>query len=252
MNDTLALRYDDNTWFGSKVTYRFAPAYLLKETGTKFKGSIGTGFKPPTLSEMFQSFPDFGFFANPNLRPETNLGWDVGFEQAAVRDQLVFGATYFHNNITNLIETDATSYLNIGRAVTDGVESFVAYRPFSTLTLRLDYTYTQATDEMTHLELLRRPKNKESLNTAWQATDRLALNATLLSVSSWADVNRDGSIPRLRALGYATLDLAGSYTITGHWALTARIDNLFKRHYQNPVAFDQPTLGAFAGIKTRF
>jgi vitamin B12 transporter len=249
--DTLALRYDDNDRFGSKVTYRFAPAYLIKETGTKLKGSVGTGFKAPTLSEMFQSFPDFGFFANPNLRPETSLGWDLGAEQS-LGDALTAGVTYFHNDIKNLIDTNATTYLNIGRAVTDGVESFVTYQPIKTLTFRLDYTYTQATDQTTLLELLRRPKNKESLNTNWQATDRLSLNATVLSVSSWVDTNRDGSIPRLNPPGYTTVDLAAAYDLSSHWALTGRVTNLLNRHYQNPDAFDQPTLSAFAGVKAKF
>jgi vitamin B12 transporter len=249
--DTLALRYDDNDRFGSKVTYRIAPAYLIQETGTKLKGSVGTGFKAPTLSEMFQSFPDFGFFANPNLRPESSLGWDLGVEQS-LGDALLFGVTYFHINIKNLIDTNATTYLNIGRAVTDGVESFVTYRPMQRLTFRLDYTYTQATDEITQLELLRRPKNKESLNTSWQATDRLSLNATVLAVSSWVDVNRDGSIPRLNAPGYTTVDLAAIYDLNSRWALTGRITNLLNRHYQIPDAFDQPTLGAFAGVKAKF
>jgi vitamin B12 transporter len=249
--DTLAWRFDDNDRFGSKVTYRFAPAYLIKETGTKLKGSVGTGFKAPTLSEMFQSFPDFGFFANPNLRPETSLGWDLGVDQS-LGDALILGVTYFHNDIKNLIDTNATTYLNIGRAVTNGVESFVTYQPIQTLTFRLDYTYTQATDQTTRLELLRRPKNKESLNTNWQATDRLSLNATVLSVSSWVDTNRDGSIPRLNAPGYTTVDMAAIYDLSSHWALTGRITNLLNRHYQNPDAFDQPTLGAFAGIKAKF
>jgi vitamin B12 transporter len=31
----------------------------------------------------------------------------------------------------------------------------------------------------------------------------------------------------------------------------ARIDNLLDRHYQNPVGFLQPTLGAYAGIKVK-
>jgi vitamin B12 transporter len=249
--DTLAVRYDDNDRFGSKVTYRFAPAYLINDSGTKFKGSIGTGFKAPTLSEMFQSFPDFGFFANPNLRPETSLGWDLGIEQS-LGGAVMFGATYFHNSIKNLIDANATTYLNIGRAVTDGVEGFAAYRPIQSLTFRFDYTYTQATDETTQQELLRRPKNKESLITNWQATDRLSLSATVLSLSSWVDTNRDGSIPRLRAPGYTTVDLAGSFDLSSHWALTARVTNLLNRHYQNPDAFDQPTLGAFAGIKAKF
>jgi vitamin B12 transporter len=252
--DTVSLRYDSNDRFGGKLTYRFAPAYLINETGTKIKASIGTGFKAPTLDQLFQSFPAFDFFANPNLVPESSLGWDAGFEQAALSDSLRFGVTYFHNNIKNLIadNADFTSNINVGRAVTEGVESFLSYQPAPTLTFRADYTYTQATDEIAHDELLRRPKHKGTLNAAWQATSQLSLNATVLSVGSWIDGNRDFSIPRLTAPGYTTVDLAGSYDINNHLNVYARVANLLNRHYENPIGFLQPPLGAFAGIKAKF
>jgi vitamin B12 transporter len=252
--DTVAVRYDDNDRFGSKITYRFAPEYLIADTGTKIKASVGTGFKAPTLSELFQSFPKFEFFANPNLRPETDLGWDAGLEQALFSSSLRFGVTYFRIDIKNLIDTspDGRTYANIGRAVSNGAESFVAYQPTKSLTLRLDHTFTQARDEIAHLTLLRRPKNKESLVTLWQATDRLLLTATVLSVSSSVDGNRDFSIPRLNASPYTSVGLAGSFDLTKNWALTARVTNLFDRHYQDPYGFDQPTLSAFAGIKAKF
>jgi vitamin B12 transporter len=252
--DTISVRYDHNEQFGSQVTYRFAPTYLILESGTKLKGSIGTGFKAPTLIELFQNLPEFGFFANPNLKPESSLGWDLGFEQTLENNAIQFGATYFHNSIKNLIAENAqgNSNTNIGRAVTDGVESFLSYQPARALTLRLDYTYTQANDEILQLELLRRPKNKESLNAAWQTTQRLTLNATVLSVSSWVDGNRDFSNPRLNAPGYTIMNLAGEYALTDRWTLIGRVTNLFNRHYQNPDGFDQPTLGAYAGIKAKF
>ena len=252
--DTISVRYDDNDRFGSQFTYRVAPAYLIEETGTKLKASVGTGFKAPSLSQMFQNFPEFDFFGNPNLRPETSVGYDAGFEQSLAADNMRFGVTYFHNNIKNLIDDNAdfTSLTNIGRAVTDGIESFASYQPLPSLSLRVDYTYLQATDEILHEELLRRPKHKGDLNAAWQATSRLRLNATLLSVSSWIDGNRDFSIPRLTAPGYTTVDCAASYDLTSHWALFGRITNLFNRHYQNPDGFMQPTLGAFAGVKAKF
>jgi vitamin B12 transporter len=252
--DTISVRYDDNDRFGGKVTYRFAPAYLLTETGTKLKASIGTGFKAPTLNQLFQSFPDFDFFANPNLKPESSVGWDLGFEQALAGDRLRFGATYFHNNIKNLIadSADFTTDINVGRAVTQGVESFIAYQPIQTLTFRLDYTYTQAMDEIADQELLRRPKHKGSLNAAWAATRRLSLNATVLSVSSWVDGNRDFSISRLNASPYTTVDMAAAYEVNGHLSVYGRVSNLLDRRYENPVGFLQPSLGAFAGIKTKF
>jgi len=252
--NTLSVRYDDNDRFGGKVTYRVAPAYIIQDTGTKLKASVGTGFKAPTLSQMFQNFPAFFFFANPNLKPETSLGYDLGFEQPLLNGAVRFGATYFRNDIKNLIgdNADFSSLVNVGRAVTDGVESFVSYQPIQALTFNLDYTFTEANDDILHQELLRRPKHKASLNTEWHATQRLLLNATLLSVGSWVDGNRDFSIQRLNAPGYTTVDLAASYDLTEHLTVYGRLNNLFDRHYENPVGFLQPSLGAFAGIKTRF
>ena len=249
---SLNARYDDNNRFGSKGTYRFAPAYLISATGTKLKASVGSGFKAPTLSELFQNFPPF-FFANPNLRPESSVGYDAGIEQGFGADTVRVGATYFHNRIRDLIASDitGTTWANIGRAITRGVESFVAYRPARQLTLRLDYTYTEASDDVLHQELLRRPKHKGNLIATWHASDALLFNLDVLTVSSWVDGNRDFSIPRLEAPGYTTLNLAASFDLSGQLALFGRIDNLLDRRYQNPVGFLRPGFGVFVGIRAQ-
>ena len=248
----LNVRYDDNDRFGGKVTYRIAPAWVSTATGTKLKASIGSGFKAPTLSELFQDFAPF-FFANPNLRPESSVGYDAGVEQGLAGNRLRVGATYYHNRIRDLITTDVTgtTWANVGRATTDGVESFIAWQPVGQLTLRVDYTYTQATDDVLQQELLRRPRHKGTLNATWQATDALLLNVNVLALSGWVDGNRDFSIPRLDAPGYTTVNLAAAFDVTRALTVFGRVDNLFDRHYQNPVGFLQPALGVFAGIRAK-
>ncbi len=248
----LNVRYDDHDRFGSKVTYRFAPTYVIAATDTKLKASIGTGFKAPTLSQLYQDFPAFFFFANPNLKPETSIGWDAGFEQNIVGGAVQLGATYFHNSIRDLITSDATftTYANIGRATTNGVESFMQYRPLSTLTVRLDYTFTQAYDDLAHEPLLRRPKHKGNFSASWQATSELLVNMDVLWVGTWADRSRDFT-QALIAPGYTTVNLAATYDLNRHFAVFGRIDNLFDRHYQNPTGFLQPALGLFGGFSVK-
>jgi len=248
----LNVRYDDNSRFGGKVTYRFAPAWVIPETDTKLKASVGTGFKAPTLSELFQDFPPF-FFANPNLKPETSTGYDAGIEQGLADHTVRFGVTYFYNRIRDLITTDVTgtTYANIGRATTDGIESFIAYQPLKELTLRLDYTFTEASDDVAQQELLRRPKHKGTFNASWQATRAWLLDLNVLWVGTWVDGNRDFSVPRLDAPGYTTVNLATTYDLSEHLALFGRVDNLFDRHYENPVGFLQPSIGFFVGIKLK-
>jgi vitamin B12 transporter len=248
----LNVRYDDNSRFGSKATWRFAPEWVIADSDTKLKASVGTGFKAPTLSELFQSFPPF-FFANPNLKPESSTGYDAGFEQGLDQDVVRFGVTYYYNRIRDLITTDVTgtTYANIGRATTDGIESFLAYQPLKQLTLRLDYTFTAASDDVLHEELLRRPKHRGTFDANWQATPAWQWNLDVLWVGTWVDGNRDFSVPRLDAPGYTTVNLATGYDLNARLALFARVDNLFDRHYENPVGFLQPSIGVYAGVRVK-
>lgn len=246
-----SVRDDHDDRFGNAVTWSLAPTYVIAKTGTQLKASYGTGFRAPTLTQLYVSYPGFDFFANPNLKPETSRGYDVGFEQPVDHDRARFGATWFHNSIRDLIDTnaDGTSYANIGRATTYGVESFVSFRVTPALQVSSDYTYTFARDDIADVELLRRPKDKVDVSTVWQATRRLQLSATWLYKGGWVDGSRDFSVPRLWASPYAVVNLAGAYDLGHGVSLFARIDNLANRHYEEPVGYDRPGIGVFGGVK---
>ena len=244
------VRGDDNDSFGGHSTYRLAPAYIVPVTETKLKGSYGTGFKAPTLSQLFEDFPPT-FFANPNLKPEQSKGYDVGFEQPLFNRALV-GMTYFHNDITDLINggvlNGVFTNVNIDRAETEGVEAFAAVNVTERLKLRADYTYTKAIDAITGEELKRRPRHKTSLTAVWTPTDRLTLSATLLNVSSWQDFDRV-TFGTIRQEGYTVVNLAGNYVVNDNVTAFARIDNLFNENYQNPNGFLRPGFGIFGGLR---
>jgi vitamin B12 transporter len=249
------IRQDDNERFGEHPTFRLAPALIIPITETKLKGSYGTGFKAPTLSQLFVSFPAFFFFANPNLKPEESVGYDAGFEQPLFNDRVRFGSTYFHNDITNLIQpvfdsaTFTSTNTNIGRGKTEGTENFVAARLTDSVRIRADYTFTRAVDVTTGLELLRRPKEKWSTSVIWNPVEQLTLSATVLHTGSFIDVSRDFSIPRLLAPAYTVVNVAADYAISDQTKVFGRVDNLFNVHYQNPTGFLQPGLGIYGGIR---
>ena len=245
LHNSVSIRYDDNSRFGNKTTWKIAPAWVIGDT--KLKASAGTGFKAPALQQLYGTFG-----GNALLKPETSFGYDVGIEQSLFDGAVTGGVTWFQNNIKNLIVSGPAptfKLLNVGRARTDGVESFVAWKAMDTLTLRADYTYTDALDAGTKLALLRRPRHKASVGGDWQATDDLSLNATLLYVGPQIDGNRDFSIPRLKMPDYVTIDLAASYKLTDKWSLFGRIENLTDTDYQSPDGFLRPRLGAYGGIK---
>lgn len=247
----LNVRYDDQSRFGSKATYRFAPNYVIAATGTQLKASIGTGFKAPSLAELFQNEPEFGFFANPNLKPEESTGFDVGFEQDLGKT-VRFGLTWYHNRLHNLIDFNDTftSYANVDRATTQGAESFLTWQPLPALSFRADYTYTEATDDATDQDLERRPKHKGSVSGTWQATSALSFTASVLILGDFFDINRPGTM-QLTAPGYTTVNLAASYDLTKDLRVFARVNNLFEKHYENPTGFLGAPLGAVAGVEVK-
>lgn len=243
--NSVSVRYDDNSRFGDKATWRIAPVWQIGET--RLHASAGSGFKAPSLQQLYGTFG-----GNALLKPETSFGYDAGIDQSLLDGAVTAGATWFHNDIRNLVTSGPSPLflnINIGRARTQGVESYIAWKALETLTLRADYTYTDAIDAATHLALLRRPRNKVSVTADWQAMDDLLLDATLLYVGPQIDGNRDFSIPRLKMPDVTTLDLAASYRLSEKWSLTGRIENAFDTRYQSPDGFLRPGIGAYAGLK---
>ena len=243
------VRHDDNDSFGGHTTWRVAPAVLVPGTDTKLKASYGTGFKAPSLEQLYVDYPAWFFFGNRDLKPEESSGWEAGFEQPIAGDLLRFGVTYFHNDITNLISSTWTTYVNVDEATTSGIEAFATIAVTSRLKLRGDYTYTKAVDETTGLELLRRPKHKGSVTASWTPIDPLTLSATVLRVGDWIDRDRAGTIARMKAPGYTVVNLAAEYNANRYTTVFGRVDNLFDQRYQNPTGFEKTGIGVFAGVK---
>jgi vitamin B12 transporter len=250
------IRYDDYEDFGDHTTWRVAPVFIVPDIDTKLKASYGTGFKAPPLSELFVNFPG-QFIANPNLKPEQSQGWDAGFEQPIANDRFRFGATYFRNDVTDLIQGAPSStpgvgtVVNVDRASMYGVEAFASWNVNRFLNLRTDYTYTIAKDDLTGEELLRRPKNKASLTANWKPIDHLTFSSTLLYVSSWLDEDRSFSFEEYAA-PFTTVNLAAEYAATDSVTYFARINNLFNKQYEDPIGFERPGFGIFGGVKLTF
>lgn len=242
------VRHDENEAFGGHNTFRIAPAFLIPETGTKLKASYGTGFHAPSINQLFDPLS-----GNPNLRPEESKGYDYGFEQSLFEKRVTFGVTWFHNDIDNLITFSNAfpfTFENINKARTSGYESFVTAKITDRLQLRADYTHTNAIDAVTGAHLQRRPADKISVSTVWQATNKLTVSATALWVSGWYDFDRFGLVfPAFKTSPYKLVNLAANYALNDNVTVFARIDNLFDEHYQDPIGFMKQGFGIYGGIR---
>ncbi|MEX0590422.1 MAG: TonB-dependent receptor [Xanthobacteraceae bacterium] len=238
------IRHDDNDSFGGHNTWRIAPAFLIRETETRLKASYGTGFHAPTLDQRFNPF-----IGNPDLLPEESRGFDYGFEQSLWQKRLLFGVTWFRNDVENLIDFDPVTFanLNIQRAKTHGYEAFVAAQITNSLQVRADHTHVGIVSDGP-VQVRRRPREKTSVSVVWQPTEKLTLSATALWVSGWIDVPRFG-FTTVNAPGYNTVNLAADYRVSPNVTVFGRIDNVLDKHFQSPLGFEHTGIGFFAGIR---
>lgn len=255
---TLGFRYDDPDDYGSEVTYRVAPVYIHGETGTRIKASVGTGFKAPTLFQTEGFTPNnFGSFyrGNPDLDSEKSFGWEIGIEQALWNDRLNLGVTWFKSDIDDLMqvvfdEFFNSTYENIDEADIYGVEAFIHTTPFKPLTVRLDYTYTDAEENDTGDRLLRRPKHKLDVDMAYRPVPKMSISLAVNLVSDYADISRETG-RTVNGDDYATLDITAEYNINPRWRVFGRVENATDEHYEPADGFQESDRGFFAGAELK-
>jgi vitamin B12 transporter len=257
------VRIDDHSRFGTETTWQVAPSYLIKKTDTTIKASYGTGFRAPSLYELFaEPILSFGFLGgNEDLDAEKSRGWDAGFEQRLLDGSVKFGATYFATRYRDKIEfvydpaAFTSTYENLdGTTKTQGVETFAEWSPIETLSLLLNYTYTD-TEDPDGEELVRRPQNRVYFNARYRCLQRLTLNLDAYWVDDRktiaAAVDADGN--RVEDLdAYYLVNLAAAYDINDHVQLYGRIDNLFDEYYEQAWSYATPGLSGHTGVKFTF
>ncbi|MCD6353088.1 MAG: TonB-dependent receptor, partial [Proteobacteria bacterium] len=181
---TVGVRIDDHEEFGSETTYKVAAAYLCRPTGTKLKGTWGTGFKAPTLYQLYApAIPAFFFLGgNPDLDPEESESFDLGIEQTLLDDKLWISLVYFNNDYDDFIAyysdpvTFTSTYVNLNKAEAEGWEIELRVNPYKNLFVSANYTYTDTKDKTNGGDLLRRPEDKYSIVVDYDYQKKLHAN----------------------------------------------------------------------------
>jgi vitamin B12 transporter len=244
-------RFDHFNQFGDVWTYRFAGSYKFDKTNTTLHSSVGTGFSPPSSQDKI-------FGNNFGLKPERDLGWDIGIRQELWENRVNLGLTYFHNDLSNVIGFNGLfETLNLGAARTQGLEAELRAQPIPDLILTASYTYldaekTSSTDisQLQGARLPRRPRNEVYISASYLWWKRLRTTAEAKFVNAREELNFGG--PNFDIEDYSFVNFAAEYEVNPQISLFGRIDNLTNEHYAEVFGF--PALGraGYGGIKLHF
>jgi vitamin B12 transporter len=247
----IGARLDHHSRSGWALTYRLAPAYFLESTRTKFKATIGTGFKSPSLYQFYAPGTFWGPIGNVNLKPEESTGWDTGVEQFFLDGAALAGITYFQSDFRNLIDFDfSLGYINIGRARTRGLEICAEARPGENLHCRLSYTRLEARGLTSGVALLRRPRDKFTARVDCDFLRKWALNVLAVYTGERSDkdfsdwIGRDVTLPH-----YILVDATLSFRVRPGAESFVRFDNLLNTKYETVFGYGAPGFAVYGGIK---
>ena len=263
---TAGVRYDDYNTFGDSTTYRVTGGYLLKETDTKIRSSWATGFRAPTINELF--FPNFG---NPDLDPEKSKSFDVAVDQFLFFKRLKLSVGYFWNRYKDLIETIqdvgacgigpfGTNFcpVNVSKARTQGWETSASLvlaqgLPYvKLLDIRGQYTYTSTRNLDTDRRLARVPVDQVSISVRYQPIDPLSVVLDFRWVGSQFNQPSTAQDNSQRVDSFKVVNLAVSYDVMKQVEVYARIDNLFNEKYEEILFFGTPVRSIFGGVRVNF
>ncbi len=250
---TIGVRLDQNSQFGSAFTYRVAPAYMFWETGTKFKATIGTGFKAPSLFYLYDPL-----YGNPDLDPEKSLGWDAGIEQYFWGEGLSIGANYFFNKFEDMFGFDPITFktININKAQTNGVEVFTKASLFDMLEIKANYTYTNAIDKSENTpnydeKLYRIPEHKAGLFLNYTFTSSVNVNVDFMYVGKREEPDFVNYSSRIIMPDYFLINLAAHYDLFSFLRLQGRIENLLDKQYEEIYGYGTAGFSVYGGLSLK-
>ncbi|WP_448382156.1 TonB-dependent receptor plug domain-containing protein [Desulfosoma sp.] len=265
LDDALLLniggRFNNPQAFDSKVVGEASAAYFIKNTETKFRAQVGTGYRTPSLYEIYGGFLFRGTMitiGNPDLKPEESLGYEFGVEQTWLGGMVHTGLTWFHTDFDDLITYDGINnkYMNATKAKTEGFETYMDIGPWEWIKLSFSYTYVDPMYQTKEGDWKRRtytPRNKVGGVVTLILPQNLTVSLRGIWVSERIVPLYDPNFKTVnwKEPSYTTVDAALTYTFFKKHQLFLKVENLFDEDYTES-GYGMPGRWVYGGFKAVF
>jgi vitamin B12 transporter len=247
---TLGGRVDDHEAFGSHDTYRVTANLRLSDRW-RLRGAWGTGFKAPSLLDLYSTLG-----GNPDLEPEETESRELGIEYAA--GGLSAQLTLFDNHTDNLIRWVSNAIPpsygmleNVEEADSHGVE-FSLQRDWDAFELNSSVTWMDAseTSDGETEDRMRVPEWSASLMAGYRFPD-----GRIWAEALYRGDRRDQNFATSQDVtldAYWLFNIGVSYEIVQDLMLSARIDNLADKDYEEVFSYGTPGRTGMVSIAWSF
>ena len=249
---TASARQDFNDRFDDSLTWRVGAGYAFEDFSGRIRGSVGSGVKNPSMTELFGFFPG-SFVSNPNLIPEKSMGYSIGYDQDI--GEWKFSADYFHSDLEDEILTifnpnfTSTVINSTNDSKREGVELEARGSFGDTFDVRASATFLDAKEN--GVREVRRPDFLASATATWTPTEQLSF--TLSADHTGSQIDTDfATFSRVELPAFTLVGLNAQWSPTEVVTLSVRGDNLLNEDYQEVVGFKSQGRGVYAGFSVNF
>jgi vitamin B12 transporter len=244
------IRADISQGFQPRISPRIGASYHLFPF-LQIRGGYGKGFKLPSLSSLGDPL-----IGNPNLRPETSIGWDLGLDYHTPSEEFTATLEYFHNRFRNLIDLDPEQLnqgiiqlANIEEATTKGWNIFLSLSSIPRVSLQASLTHLSTRMAETGMPLRNRPKWYGWLGVGLT----LSPTVNLKSQITWDSSSLDFQVPTqtTRVGGFAKADVTLNYHPFAAWRCYAALENVTNSSYEQFRGFPSQPFTFRLGLEYR-
>ena len=273
---TLGTRFDEHTKAGNEDSHRATLAYLFDDKTTKLKSSYGTGFRFPSLFELY-----YVSYANEKsikaVKAETSRSFDIGVEKSFTNLGLNVDVSYFNIEYYDTLEGEWADGTASGSAYTtqnmpgtvksEGLEITSKWKTNDFLNFDLNYTYTSTYDgaeqdnpDNTYInaQMVRVPRHFLNLGTKYIFPNK-NLNLTLQTKLSskardYGNANEpaNGSFADVKLNSYMVNDLSLNYDLFDTYKVFFDVKNIFDKKYETVLQYSQMDRSFKFGIKRKY
>lgn len=246
-NAELGARLNSHTEYGTNFVFSVSPSFNVNEQ-VKLLASVSTGFKAPTVNELFGPFG-----ANLDLDPQRSFSIDAGVELTLIENALSADVHYFNRSIDDVITfLFPGGFVNLNEQNDYGFEVNTRWVINPSVTARAYYNFLEGetvTPTRTVTTLIRRPKHQVGLGLDVIPVENLFVSVTGTITGERPDT--DFSTGNTVILDDFTLfNFYAEYKIMdGQITIFGDVKNAFDTDYTEAFGFNTIGVAAKGGIR---
>lgn len=231
------LRHDNVEDINSENTYNLGLGYKV-DANSRVVLNIGTGFKAPTFNDLF--FPNFG---TPTLNSELSETIELFFETKIA--DVNTSVSLYRSDIDDLIGRRNGKADNFEKVEINGAELKLNYVGLGG-THDFNVSYTDAEDQATNEQLIRRAKEKFN----YKFTTSIS-NADVYAEYQFVGSRTDsvfGVDGPVDLAAFQLINLGVNYEVSENFSVTSRVTNLLDKEYQTVSTYNTQERAVYFGV----